>query len=129
MAKQFRMPESLDVSYKFFNGRFSFKEIAVRLIGLPPALAIGFLSYGLSNNKFFGILNGLIVLGFGVWVGSKKVFNKSISLLSAIQYSNELNKKSKRLYNYRDYEGTTIKVKEVIQEDNKDNGKNKKKKS
>ena len=107
MARQFQMPESLDIGYKFFGGKFTMKEIAVRLLGVPPALVAGGLIYGITESKLITAIPVVLLLGFGYWVGAKKVFNKTIPLITAIQYANEQERKTKVLFNYRDYEDTT----------------------
>ena len=107
MARQFQMPESLDIGYKFFNGKWTMKELAVRLLGVPPALVVGALMYGITESRLLTGISAGVLLIFGLWLGSKKVFDKTIPLLTAMQYAREMDRKSKVLYNYRDYEGTT----------------------
>ncbi len=107
MARQFQMPESLDIGYKFFNGKWTMKELAFRLLGVPPALVVGALMYGVTESRLLTAISAGVILIFGLWLGSKKVFDKTIPLLTAMQYAREMDRKSKVLYNYRDYEGTT----------------------
>ena len=107
LARQFQMPENLDIGYKFLNGKFTMKEMLFRAIGVPPAIVVGALLYGITESKAFVAFSVILLLAFGYWFGAKKVFNKTIPLIIALQYSSELNRKTTELYNYRDYENTT----------------------
>lgn len=104
MARQFQVPESLDIGYKFLGGKFTMREMLVRLIGLPPAIVVGAIVYGITGSKLITAIPCVIVLIFGYWLGAKKVFNKTIPLLTALQYQREADRKTTELFNYRDYE-------------------------
>lgn len=107
MARQFQMPESLDIGYKFFGGRFTFKDMLMRAIGLVPGAIVGVILHALTKNYFIAGIPALIIIGFGYWVGAKKVFKGTVPLLTAIKWQNEMARKTEVLFNFRDYEGTT----------------------
>lgn len=109
---QARMPKNLDIDYKFFNGKWTFKEIGYRLIGLPIAIPVGIISFYTTNVPLFAIGVGIFIFLVGAVIGSIKVFEKQVPLLIAIVWSNKLNKKSKILFNKRDSEQTIIDNKE-----------------
>lgn len=105
---QARMPKNLDIEYKFFNGKWTFKEIGFRLIGLPVAIPIGAISYALTSVPLFAVGITIFITLVGAFIGSIKVFDKQIPLITAIIWSNRLNRKTKILYNKRDLDQTVI---------------------
>jgi len=101
MAKTFKMPENLDIHYKFFGGKFDFKEIGFRLIGLVPALPAGILIFSVTQNIVWALIISGIFFLLGVYIGGKKVFNKQVNIYQAIFWKRELNRKTRFLYNTR----------------------------
>lgn len=110
---QTRMPKNLDIDYKFFNGQWTFKEIGYRLLGLPVAIPVGIISFYTTNTPLLAVGVGIFIFLVGAVIGSIKVFDKQIPLLTAIIWSNKLNRKSKLLFNKRDVEQTNVQVKYI----------------
>lgn len=103
LAQQFKVPEKLDVSYKFFNGKMSFKDIFLRLSGLPFALLGGGLVYGLTKLFPLTLMVAVIFLAVGFWFGGKKVFNKQMLLIQALIFEKRMNDRPAVLINTRNH--------------------------
>ena len=102
MAKVFNTPEDLDVHFKFFGGKFSIKDLAYRMIGLPPAIIFGAVMNVLTGSPVWtGIVSvPWFVLGF--LIGGSKVFDGSVLLLNAIFWESKLKTKSSVKIDFED---------------------------
>lgn len=97
-----QMPENIDTHYHFIGGRYTYQDLAYRMIGLPIAIP-SVLVVGVISNFAIGAVIGAFVLALGFVFGSKKVFDKQIPGIQALYWKHKLDKKSKIMYNRRDY--------------------------
>lgn len=101
MAKVFKMPESLDIDFKFLGGKYGIKDIAARSIGLVIALPFTGLVYSFTENKFWAFIVFLIPTIVGIYYGSKKVYDGSLTLLQALKLKHDRKDQTTTLYNTR----------------------------
>lgn len=97
----FKMPEDLDIDFKFIGGKYGLKEIAYRSIGLVVAIPFTVLIYATTDSKLWALITFLIPTLVGVYYGSKTVFDGSLTLLKAIQFQYKRKGQTTRLYNTR----------------------------
>ena len=104
MVKSFQMPENLNINFTFANGKYTINDLLFRAVGLLPGLPVAGLTYTLTGNGLLATGECVLLFAAGWYIGSRKVFNKSIPLLTALYWQKKNSKRSKYLYNYRNIE-------------------------
>lgn len=113
MSMQFKMPENTDIEYKFFNGKWSMKDLMTRSIGLAVGVPISFLVYMIISSTTAGelgiggavqMLAPSIICWIVGWIFmSMSAYDGTMKLHEAIRYEKIMEKKNDTLINRRQY--------------------------